>query len=68
MLSVFERLKPSHDEIRALALRVTDPSQAARFEPIARGPLFAVAAILAVGCAALPGCAVRLLRSLRSDR
>jgi hypothetical protein len=61
---VFEHLKPSDDEIRKLALRETDPTQVHRFEPIARGPVFAVIALATVLLLALPSCALRLLRGL----
>ena len=66
-VSLLERLKPTDREIRALALRETDPAQAARFAPIARGPIFAVLALAAVGLAALPGCLIRLLRRRREE-
>ena len=59
---LLERLKPTDREIRALALRETDPAQASRFTPIARNPVFAVIALAAVGVAALPACLARLLR------
>ena len=59
--AVLERLEPTEREIRELALRETDPAQAARFAPIARGPVFAVLALFAVGLAALPGVLHRLL-------
>jgi hypothetical protein len=63
---LLERLKPSDREIRELALRETDPRQADRFAPIARGPLFALLALAAVGIAALPGCLLRLIRGAPS--
>ena len=66
-MSFLERLKPSHSEIRELALRETDPAQARRFEPIARGPLFALVALAAIGLAALPSALWRLLRGPRDD-
>lgn len=59
---MIERLKPTDREIRALALRETDPAEAERFAPIARGPLFAVLALAAVGLAALPSLVWRLVR------
>jgi hypothetical protein len=57
-------LKPTDAEILALADQETDPAQCARFEPIARGPVFAVLALAAVGIASIPGIAWRALRSL----
>ena len=59
------RLKPTDREVRDLALRETDPTQAARFATIARGPVFALLALAAVGLAALPAAALRLLRRPR---
>ena len=56
-------LKPTDREIRVLARRETDPRQAARFEPICRGPLFALVAIPLVVLAALPFCLLRLLQA-----
>lgn len=61
-------LYPRPEEIQALARREVDPREYARFEPIARGPLFALLALAAVGLAALPGCAARLLEWLRARR
>ena len=58
---MLERLEPTEREIRELALRETDPARAKRFAPIARGPVFAVLALLGVGLAALPGMLRRLL-------
>jgi hypothetical protein len=60
--SWLSRLKPSDREVRELALRETDPAQARRFAPIARGPVFALAALAGVALAALPFCALRWLR------
>ena len=64
-MSLLERLKPTDHEIRTLALRETDPAEAARFAPIARGTVFAVIALATVGLAALPGCLIRLVRRRR---
>jgi hypothetical protein len=60
--SWLSRLKPGEREVRELALRETDPAQARRFAPIAKGPVFALAALAAVALAALPACVLRLLR------
>jgi hypothetical protein len=60
--SWLSRLRPSDRELRELALRETDPAQAECFAPIARGPVFALAALAGVALAALPACALRLLR------
>jgi len=62
---LLERLRPTDAEIRELARRETRPELASKFEPIARGPLFAIAALIAIGLAALPSLLVRLL--LRTD-
>lgn len=59
---MIERLKPNDQEIRELALRETDPAQADRFAPIARGPAFALLGLAAVGLAALPSLLWRLVR------
>lgn len=62
-MSEFTRhLKPSDREILALAVRETDPREAHRFEPICRGPLFAVLAIPAIVLLAIPSLVVRTLR------
>jgi hypothetical protein len=58
---VLERLEPTEQEIHELALQETDPTRAKHFAPIARGPLFAVLALLGVGLAALPGVLRRLV-------
>lgn len=57
-------LKPRDREVLALAEREADPRSAARFEPICRGPWFAVAALAVVGLVSLPGMAWRLARAL----
>ena len=64
---MLERLKPTHREIRELALRETDPAQADRFAPICRGPVFAVLALGVIGLAALPSLLWRLLRAPADD-
>ena len=64
-MSLLERLKPSDREIRELALRETDAAQAHRFEPIARGPVFAAVALACIGLAALPSILWRLLTGRR---
>lgn len=65
---MFDRLQPSDAEIRALALRETDPAQAERFAPIARGPIFALLALCLVVLAALPALVLRLLRGRSAER
>lgn len=55
-------LQPGPDEIERLALRETDPSHYAEFEPITRGPVAAVVIVLAVGMAAVLVTPFRLLR------
>jgi hypothetical protein len=47
-------LRPSDDQIRALALREATTTHAAAFEPVARGPVFAVVALVCVGLVAVP--------------
>lgn len=64
MGEISRHLKPTDREILDLALRETDPAQASRFDPICRGPLFALLAIPLVVLAALPACLFRLLRGL----
>lgn len=60
-MSLLERLKPTHREIRRLAHREVDPAQAASFEPVSRGPVFAVLALACIGLAALPSLLRRLI-------
>jgi len=64
MSELTRHLKPSDREILALALRETDPREAHDFEPICRGPLFAVLAIPAIVLLAVPSLVVRALRAL----
>jgi hypothetical protein len=64
-VSLLERLKPTDGEIRELALRETDAAQAAHFEPIVRGPVFAVLALACIGVAALPSLLRRLITGRR---
>jgi hypothetical protein len=66
-VSLFERLKPTDREIRELALRETDASEAHRFEPITRGPVFALLALACLGLAALPSLLWRSLVGRRGD-
>jgi len=63
---VLERLRPAEREIRELALQETDPHEAHRFEPVSRGAIFAVVALLAIGLAALPACLWRAIRPVAS--
>ena len=53
-------LKPRDEEVLALAEREADPGLFAHFEPICRGPWFAVLALAIVGLLSLPGMAWRL--------
>lgn len=57
-------LKPRDEEVLALADRETDPRLAGQFEPICRGPWFALLALAGVGVLSLPGMAWRLIRFL----
>ena len=66
-MSWLERLKPTDAEIRELALRETDAAQARAFEPIARGPVFALCALACIGLAALPSLVWRLIRGRRDS-
>jgi hypothetical protein len=62
-------LKPSPAQMQRFALRETDPDHAARFEPIARGPMVALLLLAWVGVAAIVAVPVDLLaRVLRGDR
>lgn len=56
-------LKPRDREVLALAEREADPRSAARFEPICRGPWFAVAALAVVGLLSLPGMMWRMVKT-----
>jgi hypothetical protein len=62
MSELIGHLKPSEHEVIALALRETDAREAHRFEPICRGPLFAVVAIPAIVLLAIPSLVARALR------
>jgi hypothetical protein len=62
MSGIVGRLKPTDREILDLARRESDSRAAAEFEPICRGPLFALLAIPVIALAAAPACAWRLLR------
>lgn len=63
MRSLLQRLKPTEEEVRELALRETDARAFRRFQPINRGPLFAVSAILVVLFVSIPASIIRLFRS-----
>jgi hypothetical protein len=65
---LLERLKLTDREIRELALRETDPARAEAFQPIARGPVFAVLGLACMGLAALPSLVLRLLAPSRTRR
>ena len=65
---IADLLKPTDAEIRTVAVRETDPLHAGDFEPIAKGPLVALAILAAVGLAALPMTIFRLLlRGVRNE-
>ena len=63
MRRLLQHLKPTDSEIRTLALDETDPGRVSHYEPIARGPVFALLAIPGVLLLAMPFCLFRLLRS-----
>jgi hypothetical protein len=68
-MSDFSRkLRPTDREVVELALRETDPREAPRFEPICRGPLFALLAIPALLLLSLPACLLRLLHGAWAGR
>jgi hypothetical protein len=60
-------LKPTDREITALAEAEATPELAHRFEPICRGPAFAVAALGLIGLAAVPSMLWRLARCASSS-
>ncbi len=64
----FEFLKPGEEEIRALALRETDPRYAAEFAPICRGPVAAVLLIVWAGLCSVPHIALTSLRQLTQGK
>ena len=66
--SVSRYARPTDDEIIALAISETDRHSSRRFEPIARGPVFAVAAIVAVVMAAAPFVVSRLVKGFLGIR
>lgn len=61
---IVSSLKPRDREVLALAEREADPRRAAQFEPICRGPWFAIIALAVVGLLSIPGMAWRLGRAL----
>jgi len=54
-------LRPSAEQMQRFSLRETDPEQAGSFEPIARGPVVAILALIGVGIVALVAMPIRLL-------
>lgn len=61
-------VKPTEAEITRLAIDEADPLRYARFEPIARGPVFALCALALIGLAAIPSSLFRAIRgALRSQ-
>jgi hypothetical protein len=66
--SVSRYARPTDDEIIALAISETDHRSSRRFEPIARGPVFAVAAVVAVVMAAAPFVVARFVKSCLCTR
>jgi hypothetical protein len=68
MSRVLQHLKPTDAEIRRLALDETDPSRADHYEPIARGPAFALLALSVVLVLAMPSCLLRLVRGVLRAR
>ena len=60
--SISRYARPTDDEITALAMSETDPRSFRRFEPIARGPVFAVAAMVAVMVAGAPFVLARFVK------
>lgn len=65
-MSFLDALKPDEAEIRAVALRETDPLLAHKFLPFTKGPVVAFLILACVGIAAVPLTLWRLLwRRLR---
>lgn len=64
----FEFLKPTEQEIRALALRETDPGCASEFTPICHGPVAAVLLLAWAGLCSVPRIAITSLRQLRRKK
>jgi hypothetical protein len=60
-----DRLKPTPQEIRALAEREADPRYYPQFQPIARGPVVAILLLAWVGLSAIPWTLWRLVRRPR---
>jgi hypothetical protein len=54
-------LKPSSEEILALAEREATPEFVSQFDPICHGPVFAVFALAVIGIASIPGIVMRVL-------
>jgi hypothetical protein len=61
---LIDAFRPTQRELQDLARAETDPDQVARFQPICRGPLFAVMVIAAAGVAALPSLLARAVKYL----
>ena len=59
---LLQLLRPTEAEILDYARQETDWQSAARFQPLARGPLVGIAVLAAVGLAAALTLPVRLLR------
>ncbi len=59
---ILEALRATEKEVEDLARAETDPAQYARFEPICRGPVFAVFVLVFAGLTALPVLPLRVIR------
>jgi hypothetical protein len=63
-----DALRPSQRGVEELAKAEADPDQCSRFEPICKGPVFAVIVIVFAGLVSLPALLVRAVpRRLRGE-
>ena len=61
-------LKPSADEVEALALAETQPALAARFRPLALGFVLTILSLGLVGLVSLPWIVLRAMKRLFGKR
>jgi hypothetical protein len=59
-----DAFRPDQEELKNLALAETDPAQHARFEPICKGPVFAILILACAGMIAVPSLVVRGIKVL----
>jgi hypothetical protein len=55
-------LRPTEKELEAMARAETDPTRYAQFEPICRGPIFAILVLALAGFITLATLPIRMVR------